>query len=87
MAYDEKKDKTIKEWEINNTTDTLKACVKSYNDGPMKFQLGPRVRHDAGGIMFMKVGRLSPGETVWLAQVCIEACDIMKNEKGVIGER
>lgn len=63
MAYDEKKDKMLKEWQYNG----LCMSVHSYDGGAPKLQVGPRTypKND-GTVGFSKVGRLSGPEVVWL---------------------
>lgn len=75
MAYDISKDVVLKAWDNG---DGLQAGIYQYNEGEKKFQVGPRsIIKKNGEMSFMKVGRLSMEEAIWLQNVITEAITLM----------
>jgi hypothetical protein len=72
MAYDDTKDKLIKEWKFEG----LYFSVHQYKDGPRKLQIGPR---EVDSLTFSKAGRLSLAE---FEKLCELKDEILKELKG-----
>lgn len=84
MAFDSSLDVTLKEFETKDeeTGKGLKASVNRYNDGPIKFQIGPRTYFTKDDKQrFTKVGRLTKEELEWLMQIGDEALDFINYQE------
>ena len=82
MAYEESKDKTIKEWRFPLTDDSyLYASAHNYDGKSLKFQVGPRSYKDKlETIQYAKAGRLNYDEVVWLQGVLQEFVALVEEE-------
>lgn len=75
MAFDESKDKCLKEWDYEG----LKFGVFQYNGNEPRFQIGPRTYEKKDGSPgFSKVGRLSKDETEFMAGIMPAVVKLMK---------
>lgn len=84
MAFDASLDVVLKEFEMKDedTGKGLRASVNQYNEGPIKFQIGPRTYTTKDDKQkFTKVGRLSKSELEWLMQVGDEALDFINYQE------
>jgi hypothetical protein len=74
MAFDPKKDKTLKKWQCEETG--LVVSINRYGDGEPKLQIGPRVfvRKD-GGESQRKAGRLTIEDLLWFYDIIDEVKD------------
>ena len=76
MAFDPSKNKVLWEGEVGD----LQISVHSYNDGPAKLQIGPRILEKEGeDPKFRKAGRISVDEFFYITE---NADDIMKVMEG-----
>ena len=79
MAYDNNKDKLIKNFDLETSSDSkISFSVYSYNGGNPKLQIN-RTKDEK----FLKVGRMSLEEVEFLKEVIDEIVEEMKaNQKG-----
>lgn len=84
MTFDWSLDKVFKQFDFKDdeTGKGLKASVNQYNNGPLKFQIGPRTYITKNGDeRVTKVGRLSKEELEWLLSIGDEALDFINYQE------
>ncbi len=76
MPYDASMDKTLENWENDETGLNISIC--QYGEGEIKLQVGPRsyVKKD-GTKRTTKAGRLTIDDVLWLNEVIEEVKDKM----------
>ena len=75
MAFDPEKDKVLKKWKCEETG--LLITINKYGKGDPKVQIGPRVmeRKNGKGESFIKAGRLTIEDILWLYDIIDEVKD------------
>jgi len=75
MPYDPDKDKTLKQWQSEETG--LIVSINQYDGGEPKLQIGPRIlkRKDGSARAPAKAGRLTVEDVLWLYDLIDEIKD------------